>query len=56
MSTPAPPLPLAVRQVLWHRLWDRLLQPLPGEVTPREQPHDPFLAADRVSTPEEGSS
>jgi hypothetical protein len=56
MSTPAPRLPLAVCQVLWQRIWDRLLQPLPGEATPREHPHDPSLAADRVSTPEEGSS
>jgi antirestriction protein ArdC len=56
MSAPAPRLPLAVRQVLWQRIWDRLLQPLPGEVASWQQPHDPSLAAVRTSMPEEGSS
>jgi hypothetical protein len=56
MSTPAPQLPLVVRQAIWHRIWDRLLQPLPSEATPTEHPEDPSMAADRTSMREEGSS
>ena len=56
MRTPAPPLPLVVRQAIWHRVWDRLLQPLPCELAPREHPHGPSLTDDTLSTPEEGSS
>lgn len=30
------PLSLAARHVLWDRLWDRLLQPLPSEIVPSD--------------------
>jgi hypothetical protein len=29
---PHEPLPLEARRVLWRKVWDRLLQPLPTEV------------------------
>jgi hypothetical protein len=44
MPRPHEPLPLESRRVLWTRLWDRLLQPLPSEVV---------LADDQRPTPEE---
>jgi hypothetical protein len=55
MSTPAPQLPLAVRQVLWQRIWDRLLQPLSDEVTSRQHSGCPSLPEPSVTGPEEGS-
>ena len=37
MSKPTSPLPLEARRMLWRKLWDRLLQPLPSEVVPAEE-------------------
>ena len=43
MSRPTRPLPTTARRVLWHQLWDRLLQP------PRVEPGEP----ERIPTPED---
>jgi len=41
-TTRGEPLPLEVRQILWQRVWDRLLAPPPREKpTDREERDDP---------------
>lgn len=43
------PLPVAARTAQWHRLWDRLLRPLPSEVVvdAGDRPNPPDAADGR---------